>query len=806
METFVLYKVENQEKREEKRFNTYAEAVEYVEKWAKSFVYGEYNVVGEEISKSETIIKIMYRKSSKDLEKSEFRYSFVVVDTSKETVSEGGENMIDESGAKLYKEKEKVYKTASGIKFITTKENTFKGYDATIAGLHLRNYGVIFLDAKYKQPIDDEYELEEIESYYRKNEGCEGTDIGGISTPVGGFKKKPGDILCCPVCECTKIDEKEGQYSCSECGKKWKSGNVSEGLSAKAKSDTLMDTLGWALRMRFGEDTYVASVATSLKVVTSITVVGSKDNTNFSSYMINMGFDRVIKLEMRKLASEEVAFECDDVEWVAVFLKDMNKKTGKLKGVVSYIDEGEVQEGIFSKPTSVDLAKAIDKELSKKLKSVMKDYTFDISESYVLTSANVKGKPLGGIDTIINVETTLYVKEPKESNGETLSSVNKSLVKALNDLGLSSVSKLIYGSTSNKQIYFIGTFSGEKAVTNLVTILDLKEKFFADSLSVSGKKVYESPHDSLYSLEKAVTKRMKPIFKDNDGLRYEDTPEVILVMGKEGLIRIVFHLYLNGSKRLEDKLMVSNFASVLKGAGVDYVENMKVEPYSFEQNILISGEVIGKDSMEKLYKDLRVRIYSIEEEDKMIEEGVKYKVGMRFKTDEGDVFTILKILDHGALMIHDDYEDKDYKVEESDLELMHPVLVKEGEDSMRKVFNAISEGEKPERGDTKSVFGRYSYYDGTKWVHDDIKARAWKRSNDREKQMDAIKKDPTKKFVEPKKDRKEIRDEKRAAKEKENNPAYHSTSSYDSGSDSKNGKSERKIYNPTNHHMEAPRK
>lgn len=39
-------------------------------------------------------------------------------------------------------------------------------YDKTVAETHLRNYGVIFLDTKYRLPIDDLFELEELYTAY----------------------------------------------------------------------------------------------------------------------------------------------------------------------------------------------------------------------------------------------------------------------------------------------------------------------------------------------------------------------------------------------------------------------------------------------------------------------------------------------------------------------------------------------------------------------------------------------------------------------------------------------------------------
>lgn len=37
-------------------------------------------------------------------------------------------------------------------------------YDAAIGDMHIQNYGFVIIDAQYEQPIDNEYDLEEIKN------------------------------------------------------------------------------------------------------------------------------------------------------------------------------------------------------------------------------------------------------------------------------------------------------------------------------------------------------------------------------------------------------------------------------------------------------------------------------------------------------------------------------------------------------------------------------------------------------------------------------------------------------------------
>lgn len=56
-------------------------------------------------------------------------------------------------------------KTSYGLEYIilTAEElDKFEGYDRYVAECHIANCGRIVVDANYQQPIDNEYDLEEI--------------------------------------------------------------------------------------------------------------------------------------------------------------------------------------------------------------------------------------------------------------------------------------------------------------------------------------------------------------------------------------------------------------------------------------------------------------------------------------------------------------------------------------------------------------------------------------------------------------------------------------------------------------------
>lgn len=55
-------------------------------------------------------------------------------------------------------------KTSYGLEFNTVTEIDpgWSDYDKKVAESHLANTGVVIVDAKYGQPIDNEYDLEEI--------------------------------------------------------------------------------------------------------------------------------------------------------------------------------------------------------------------------------------------------------------------------------------------------------------------------------------------------------------------------------------------------------------------------------------------------------------------------------------------------------------------------------------------------------------------------------------------------------------------------------------------------------------------
>ena len=65
----------------------------------------------------------------------------------------------------------KVYKTSYGLKFKVTMDNNFDNkYGAkSTAQCMLDNYGVIFVSAEYGDPIDNEYDWEEMNKVWKKS-------------------------------------------------------------------------------------------------------------------------------------------------------------------------------------------------------------------------------------------------------------------------------------------------------------------------------------------------------------------------------------------------------------------------------------------------------------------------------------------------------------------------------------------------------------------------------------------------------------------------------------------------------------
>ena len=62
--------------------------------------------------------------------------------------------------------------TSYGLKFnILPKEEVeqFVGYDKVVAQCHIVNCGYIIVDTEYHQPIDNEYDLEDIYNMIQKN-------------------------------------------------------------------------------------------------------------------------------------------------------------------------------------------------------------------------------------------------------------------------------------------------------------------------------------------------------------------------------------------------------------------------------------------------------------------------------------------------------------------------------------------------------------------------------------------------------------------------------------------------------------
>lgn len=63
-------------------------------------------------------------------------------------------------------------KTSYGLEFdILPKEEVgrFDGYDRTTAECHVANVGCIIVDTQYHQPLDNEYDLEEIYNMLEKS-------------------------------------------------------------------------------------------------------------------------------------------------------------------------------------------------------------------------------------------------------------------------------------------------------------------------------------------------------------------------------------------------------------------------------------------------------------------------------------------------------------------------------------------------------------------------------------------------------------------------------------------------------------
>lgn len=64
---------------------------------------------------------------------------------------------------------EETLETSDGLEYSVIKENNFEGYDKTVADTHLSNYGEVYLDS-YGDPIDNEYELEEVNKDHKKRD------------------------------------------------------------------------------------------------------------------------------------------------------------------------------------------------------------------------------------------------------------------------------------------------------------------------------------------------------------------------------------------------------------------------------------------------------------------------------------------------------------------------------------------------------------------------------------------------------------------------------------------------------------
>lgn len=75
------------------------------------------------------------------------------------------ESHLRELISKAVRKALKENKTSYGLEYevLPPEEiNRFEGYDKSVAQNHINNYGCIIIDKNYGEPIDNEYDLEEI--------------------------------------------------------------------------------------------------------------------------------------------------------------------------------------------------------------------------------------------------------------------------------------------------------------------------------------------------------------------------------------------------------------------------------------------------------------------------------------------------------------------------------------------------------------------------------------------------------------------------------------------------------------------
>ena len=86
---------------------------------------------------------------------------------------------------------------------------------------------------------------------------------------------------------------------------------------------------------------------------------------------------------------------------------------------------------------------------------------------------------------------------------------------------------------------------------------------------------------------------------------------------------------------------------------------------------------VGKNSYDvSSFQDIH-KVYNEAKRLGYVVEATTYKVGKRYKTEDDMYFTVKKIHKDGTILVHDEDVDKEYDVEVSDLELLHPVEIKE---------------------------------------------------------------------------------------------------------------------------------
>ncbi|MCS2889280.1 hypothetical protein NXV14_22630 [Bacteroides fragilis] len=77
-------------------------------------------------------------------------------------------------------------RTSYGLEFNTVTEINpeWSDYDKTIAECHLANTGVVIVDTEYGQPIDNEYDLEEIYRLLEKENKKNAAGGNPVSLPA----------------------------------------------------------------------------------------------------------------------------------------------------------------------------------------------------------------------------------------------------------------------------------------------------------------------------------------------------------------------------------------------------------------------------------------------------------------------------------------------------------------------------------------------------------------------------------------------------------------------------------------------